>query len=81
MLLVALWLVGMILRELRRVRAAAGFAAGGSVEMLGSAELEPGTRAYFVRVEGKVLVLTTDTRHGGLAVALVPEAGEPDSAD
>jgi len=79
-LLAALWLVGMILRELRRVRAA-GMATRGSVEMLGSAELELGTRAYFVRVEGKVLVLTTDTRHGGLAVALVPEAGEPDSAD
>ena len=80
-LLAALWLVGMILRELRRVRAAAGFVTGGSVEMLGSVELEPGRRAHFVRIEGKVLVLTTDARHGSLAVALVPEAGEPDSAD
>ena len=80
MLLAVLWLVGMTLRELRRARAA-GFVSRGSVEVLGSAELEPETRAYFVRVEGRILVLTADTRHGGLAVALVPEAVEPASTD
>ena len=75
-LLVVLWLSWKIARELRRIRAAAGISARGAVELVGSVELEPGLQAYFVRVEGKMLALTTDIRRGGIAAAVVTDVEE-----
>lgn len=70
-LLAVLWVTLAIARELRRLGRRAG--GSGTVDLVGSTDLERGLRVYFVRVDGRMLALTADDRTGELSVALVPE--------